>query len=129
MPKAIFKDLKRTRVCGKPLRISRVNLRDGGNPMGQPDVERVRDKSANDRKKPKKNKPRTGGDKPPKRRKRANQRAGAEASERTDNNGTRAGVKNNGGKKHKAKSGSKPKSSTKPKRNKNKGKPKPHKSR
>ena len=116
MPKAIFKDLKRTRVCGKPLRISRVNLRDGGNPMGEPDVQQRKEKSSTTRTKPKKNKLRSGGDKPPKRRKHSSESVATEASGRS-------------GKKPKAKSGSKPKSGGKPKRIKNKGKPKSRKSR
>ena len=67
MPKAIFKDLKRTRVCGRPLRLSRVNP-DGANPLGDPDIQRSKDKTP----KPKSSKParkNSSGDTPPKRRK------------------------------------------------------------
>jgi len=45
MPKAIFKDLKKTRVCGKPLRISRVNLDDGSDGLGVPDSDVKRQKN------------------------------------------------------------------------------------
>ena len=45
MPKAIFKDLKKTRVCGKPLRISRVNLDDGSDGLGVPDSDVKREKN------------------------------------------------------------------------------------
>ncbi len=67
MPKAIFKDLKRTRVCGKPLRISRVNV-NNGNPHGEPDVQRVRDNSDKPRKQAKRPARDNTGDAPPKRR-------------------------------------------------------------
>ena len=117
MPKAIFKDLKRTRVCGKPLRISRVNVH-GDNPHGEPDVQRVRDTSAKSDRPVGKRKPvkiESGNhtaDQPPKRRKPA-ATAGKNAA------------KKNKRKPAEGKSSSKGKSGKPgPKRKKDKGKPK-----
>ncbi len=56
MPKAIFKDLKKTRVCGEPLRISRVKP-GNGEPFGTPDRKTPNGPAKNSlSKRPKKNK-------------------------------------------------------------------------
>lgn len=66
MPKSIFKDLKRTRVCGRPLRMSRVDVRDRSKPFGEPDVQSAKQKPSKSKseKRPHKN---STGDAPPKR--------------------------------------------------------------
>lgn len=67
MPKAIFKDLKRTRVCGRPLRMSRVDP-DGDSPHGEADVQRAKDKSSKPGSAAKPARRKSVGDAPPKRR-------------------------------------------------------------